>query len=83
MFPPPQVEKTKHFLLLREKLESILLMGQESLQSCVTEETSESTAVGEADPGPAFSSEITTDRQRELAAKVSCHAALSGHFNHI
>ncbi|XP_043984566.1 kinesin-like protein KIF1A isoform X13 [Gambusia affinis] len=73
------VEKTKHFLLLREKLESILLMGQESLQSCVTEETSESTAVGEADPGPAFSSEITTDRQRELAAK--CLRLLTHSFN--
>ncbi|XP_027883457.1 kinesin-like protein KIF1A isoform X9 [Xiphophorus couchianus] len=73
------VEKTKHFLLLREKLESTLLTGQESLQSCVTEETGESTAVAEADPGPAFSSEMTTDRQRELAAK--CLRLLTHSFN--
>ncbi|XP_014854580.1 PREDICTED: kinesin-like protein KIF1A isoform X12 [Poecilia mexicana] len=73
------VEKTKHFLLLREKLESTLLTGQESLQSCVTEETSESAPVAEADPGPAFSSEITTDRQRELAAK--CLRLLTHSFN--
>uniref|UniRef100_A0A3P9PKT8 plus-end-directed kinesin ATPase n=1 Tax=Poecilia reticulata TaxID=8081 RepID=A0A3P9PKT8_POERE len=73
------VEKTKHFLLLREKLESTLLTGQESLQSCVTEETSESAAVAEADPGPAFSSEITTDRQKELAAK--CLRLLTHSFN--
>ncbi|XP_032428479.1 kinesin-like protein KIF1A isoform X13 [Xiphophorus hellerii] len=73
------VEKTKHFLLLREKLESTLLTGQESLQSCVTEETGESTAVAEADPGPTFSSEMTTDRQRELAAK--CLRLLTHSFN--
>ncbi|XP_054916598.1 kinesin-like protein KIF1A isoform X5 [Poeciliopsis prolifica] len=71
------VEKTKHFLLLREKLESTMLTGQESLQSCVPEETSESTAVAEADP--ASSSEITTDRQRELAAK--CLRLLTHSFN--
>ncbi|XP_005811404.1 kinesin-like protein KIF1A isoform X10 [Xiphophorus maculatus] len=73
------VEKTKHFLLLREKLESTLLTGQESLQYCFTEETGESTAVAEADPGPTFSSEMTTDRQRELAAK--CLRLLTHSFN--
>ncbi|KAM4739231.1 kinesin-like protein KIF1A isoform 13-T13 [Anableps anableps] len=70
------VEKTKHFLLLREKLESTLLMGQESLQSCVTEELTE---VTEADQGATFSSEITTKRQRELAAK--CLRLLTHSFN--
>lgn len=68
-----QVEKTKHYLLLREKLESTLLMGQESLLSCVTEELSESPQPPEVDQGVSANSEITTDRQRELAAKVSHH----------
>lgn len=68
-----QVEKTKHYLLLREKLESTLLMGQESLLSCVTEELSESPQPPDADQEVSSSSEITTERQRELAAKVSHH----------
>lgn len=65
------MEKTKHYLLLREKLESTLLMGQESTLSCVTEELSESPQPtdGEQEVNPA--SEITTERQRELATKVS------------
>uniref|UniRef100_A0A669CNY2 plus-end-directed kinesin ATPase n=1 Tax=Oreochromis niloticus TaxID=8128 RepID=A0A669CNY2_ORENI len=44
------VEKTKHYLLLREKLESTLLMGQETLQSCVTDELNESPQPAEMDP---------------------------------
>lgn len=73
MFSPlfSQVEKTKHYLLLREKLESTLLTGQESLLSCVTEELSESPQP--PDPDQESSSEFTTERQRELAAKVSHH----------
>lgn len=71
-----QVEKTKHFLLLREKLESTLFLGQESLQSCITEELKESTEVPEAEQGAGLSSEITTERQRELATKVSYHLVL-------
>lgn len=71
--PLSQVEKTKHYLLLREKLESTLLMGQESLLSCVTEELSESPQPPEVDQEVSASSEITTERQRELAAKVSHH----------
>lgn len=66
-----QVEKTKHYLLLREKLESTLIMGQESLLSCVTEELSESPQPPDTDQEVSCSSEITTERQRELAAKVS------------
>lgn len=69
--PFTQVEKTKHYLLLREKLESTLLMGHESLLSCVTEELSESPQPPEVDQEVSSSSEITTERQRELAAKVS------------
>lgn len=66
-----QVEKTKHYLLLREKLESTLITGQESLLSCVTEELSESPQPPDTDQEVSSSSEITTERQRELAAKVS------------
>ncbi|XP_071343294.1 kinesin-like protein KIF1A isoform X15 [Trachinotus anak] len=74
------VEKTKHYLLLREKLESTLLMGQESLQSCVTEELSESPQPPEVDQEvSSSSSEITTERQRELAAK--CLRLLTHSFN--
>ncbi|XP_068447755.1 kinesin-like protein KIF1A isoform X22 [Clinocottus analis] len=73
------VEKTKHYLLLREKLESTMLMGQEALQSCVTEELSESPQPQEIDQEVSSSSEITTERQRELAAK--CLRLLTHSFN--
>ncbi|KAM4575640.1 kinesin-like protein KIF1A isoform 13-T13 [Fundulus diaphanus] len=72
------VEKTKHFLLLKEKLESTLLAGQESLQACIPEDLSESTEVAEADQ-EVTASEITTERQRELAAK--CLRLLTHSFN--
>lgn len=65
------MEKTKHYLLLREKLESTLLGGQEALQSCVTEELSESPQSHNVNQEVISVSEITTERQRELAAKVS------------
>ncbi|XP_022056987.1 kinesin-like protein KIF1A isoform X13 [Acanthochromis polyacanthus] len=73
------VEKTKHYLLLREKLESTLLMGQEALQSFVTEELSESPQPAEPDQEVSSGSEITTERQRELAAK--CLRLLTHSFN--
>uniref|UniRef100_A0A665UZE7 plus-end-directed kinesin ATPase n=1 Tax=Echeneis naucrates TaxID=173247 RepID=A0A665UZE7_ECHNA len=73
------VEKTKHYLLLREKLESTRLMGQESLQSCA-EELNESPQPPEVDQEISSpSSEITTERQRELAAK--CLRLLTHSFN--
>ncbi|XP_076735891.1 kinesin-like protein KIF1A isoform X6 [Maylandia zebra] len=72
------VEKTKHYLLLREKLESTLLMGQETLQSCVTDELNESPQPTEMDPEVSCN-EITTERQRELAAK--CLRLLTHSFN--
>ncbi|MEQ2243229.1 Kinesin-like protein kif1a, partial [Ilyodon furcidens] len=74
-----EVEKTKHFLLLREKLETTLLTGQVSLHSCVTEELSESTDVSEVDQEAVCSSEITTERQVELVAK--CLRLLTHSFN--
>ncbi|XP_030584099.1 kinesin-like protein KIF1A isoform X1 [Archocentrus centrarchus] len=72
------VEKTKHYLLLREKLESTLLMGPESLQSCVTDELSESPQPAEIELEVGCT-EITTERQRELAAK--CLRLLTHSFN--
>lgn len=67
------MEKTRHYLLLREKLESTLLLGQESLLSCgsedLTESSSPSTHLGlghSPGPGP----ETPNERQKELAAKV-------------
>lgn len=72
LFVFSQVEKTKHYLLLREKLESTLLSGQESLLSCVTEELSDSPQAPDLEQEEVGGgSEITTERQRELAAKVS------------
>ncbi|KAM8875092.1 kinesin-like protein KIF1A isoform 12-T12 [Spinachia spinachia] len=73
------VEKTKHYLLLREKLESTMLMGQESLQSCITEELSESPQPSEVDQEVPSHFEIPTERQRELAAK--CLRLLTHSFN--
>ncbi|KAM7388696.1 hypothetical protein PAMP_024855 [Pampus punctatissimus] len=73
------VEKTKHYLLLREKLESTLLMGQEALQSCVTDELSEAPQPSEVEQEVSASSEITTERQKELAAK--CLRLLTHSFN--
>lgn len=65
------MEKTKHYLLLREKLESTLLMGQEAQLSFLAEDLSETPQPTEVDPDAASCSEITTERQRELAGRVS------------
>ncbi|XP_028300554.1 kinesin-like protein KIF1A isoform X3 [Gouania willdenowi] len=73
------VEKTKHYLLLREKLESTLLRGHEALQSCISEEPSESTEDPEAHPEEGSACECITERQRELAAK--CLRLLLHSFN--
>ncbi|XP_029938697.1 kinesin-like protein KIF1A isoform X12 [Salarias fasciatus] len=73
------VEKTKHYLLLREKLESTLLLGQEALQSCVPEELNESPQPSEVEQELSSTNEITTERQRELAAK--CLRLLLHSFN--
>ncbi|XP_073810214.1 kinesin-like protein KIF1A isoform X15 [Danio rerio] len=77
-----EVEKTRHYLLLREKLESTLLLGQESLLSCgsedLTESSSPSTHLGLGhNPGPG--PDTPNERQRELAAK--CLRLLNHTFN--
>ncbi|XP_069378623.1 kinesin-like protein KIF1A isoform X11 [Paralichthys olivaceus] len=73
------VERTKHYLLLREKLESTLLMGQESLQACIPEELSEVPQPLEVYPEVSSGSDFATERQRELAAK--CLRLLTHSFN--
>ncbi|XP_037554229.1 kinesin-like protein KIF1A [Nematolebias whitei] len=73
------VEKTKHYLLLREKLEFALQTGLESLQSCVPEDLDESHQTTEADHEASSSSEIITERQKQLAAK--CLRLLTHSFN--
>ena len=71
-----QVEKTRHFLLLRAKLESTLLLGLEPLASVTEEEEGEEEEV-EPQPKPAQTdldapaADFHSERQRELAAKVS------------
>jgi hypothetical protein len=69
-----QVEKTRHYLLLREKLESTLLLGQEELLSCVSVEQSESPQPSEGhaqDLSLSPTADAPNERQRELVAKVS------------
>ncbi|XP_026069607.1 kinesin-like protein KIF1A isoform X8 [Carassius auratus] len=77
-----EVEKTRHYLLLREKLESTLLLGQDLLLSCgsedLTESSSPSTHLGLGHnpcPGP----DTPNERQMELAAK--CLRLLNHTFN--
>ncbi|XP_057193162.1 kinesin-like protein KIF1A isoform X2 [Triplophysa rosa] len=77
-----EVEKTRHYLLLREKLESTLLLGQESLLSCgseaLTESSSPSTHLGLGhNPGPG--PDNPNERQRELTAR--CLRLLNHTFN--
>ncbi|KAF7205075.1 transcript variant X10 [Nothobranchius furzeri] len=74
------VEKTKHYLLLREKLESTLLSGQESLLGRLQEEMSEPPRTTEVDQETSsVSCGIPTERQRELAIK--CLRLLTHTFN--
>uniref|UniRef100_A0A673XJP5 plus-end-directed kinesin ATPase n=1 Tax=Salmo trutta TaxID=8032 RepID=A0A673XJP5_SALTR len=73
-----EVEKTRHRLLLREKLESTLLLGQEGLLSCVGEEQSESPQPSEG-LGLSPTVDAPNERQRELAIK--CLRLLTHSFN--
>ncbi|XP_061097068.1 kinesin-like protein KIF1A [Conger conger] len=77
-----EVEKTRHYLLLREKLESTLLIGQDSLSSCGSEDLSDSSQ-SSTDSSSALGSNVApespNERQRELAAK--CLRLLTHTFN--
>ncbi|XP_035379965.1 kinesin-like protein KIF1A isoform X9 [Electrophorus electricus] len=79
-----EVEKTRHYLLLREKLESTLLLSQEAPSSCAGEDPTESSSPSahaarglgpEGEPTP----DTPSQRQRELTAK--CLRLLTHTFN--
>lgn len=71
---PPQVEKTRHYLLLREKLEAAQRPGPEALSPASSEDSeapisSSTSSPLTAEARPA-SLEAPSERQRELAFKV-------------
>ncbi|XP_067850889.1 kinesin-like protein KIF1A isoform X7 [Heptranchias perlo] len=83
-----EVEKTRHYLLLREKLETTLRSGCESVSSYTSEDLSESQSsssiyslhsTGSNDIPNSTITYTTTERQKELAAK--CLRLLSHTFN--
>ncbi|XP_069755441.1 kinesin-like protein KIF1A isoform X1 [Narcine bancroftii] len=81
-----EVEKTRHYLLLREKLETTLRSGYESVSSYTSEDLSESQSISSSyslhstgSNDMSASSYTTTERQKELAAK--CLRLLSHTFN--
>lgn len=73
-----QVEKTRHYLLLREKLETTQRLGLETLSPCSSEDSeSRSTScvssplsVDGAPEGRTSPPETPSERQKELAVKV-------------
>ncbi|XP_033894308.3 kinesin-like protein KIF1A isoform X14 [Acipenser ruthenus] len=76
-----EVEKTRHYLLLREKLETLLLCGQDSLLACEypTEPHSISSLTDRAPQGPSSAPDSPSERQKELATK--CLRLLTHTFN--
>ncbi|XP_078266823.1 kinesin-like protein KIF1A isoform X14 [Rhinoraja longicauda] len=80
-----EVEKTRHYLLLREKLEATLRSGSESVSSYTSEDLSESQSISSYSLHSTGSNDMptssytTTERQKELAAK--CLRLLSHTFN--
>ncbi|XP_077439620.1 kinesin-like protein KIF1A isoform X6 [Vanacampus margaritifer] len=63
------VEKTKHFLLLREKLESTVLLAGRGARQPAEEEPDDPSPPARVESEVCAASEITTERQRELATK--------------
>ncbi|NXE85000.1 KIF1B protein, partial [Cochlearius cochlearius] len=82
-----EVEKTRHYLLLREKLETTQRLGLETLSPCSSEDSeSRSTScvssplsVDGAPEGRASPPETPSERQKELAVK--CLRLLTHTFN--
>ncbi|XP_075273934.1 kinesin-like protein KIF1A isoform X10 [Opisthocomus hoazin] len=82
-----EVEKTRHYLLLREKLETTQRLGLETLSSCSSEDSeSRSTScvssplsVDGAPEGCTSPPETPSERQKELAVK--CLRLLTHTFN--
>lgn len=66
-----QVEKTRHYLLLREKLEATLQAGQDALyKSSDISELAKSPVLSQS-PSSSPAPDSPNQRQRELAAKVT------------
>lgn len=66
-----QVEKTRHYLLLREKLEATLQAGQDALyKSSDISELAKSPVMSQS-PSSSPAPDSPNQRQRELAAKVT------------
>ncbi|KAL2300971.1 hypothetical protein Nmel_011526 [Mimus melanotis] len=85
--PCTQVEKTRHYLLLREKLETTQRLGMETLSPCSSEDSeSRSTScissplsADGAPEGRTSPPETPSERQKELAVK--CLRLLTHTFN--
>lgn len=71
---PWQVEKTRHYLLLREKLETTQRPGPEALSLASSEDSESRSSSGASSPlsaeGQPSPLEAPNERQRELAVKV-------------
>lgn len=69
-----QVEKTRHYLLLREKLETTQRPGPEAPSPTSSEDTESHSSSSASSPlsgeGRASPLEVPNERQRELAVKV-------------
>lgn len=76
-----QVEKTRHYLLLREKLESSLLLGQDSLCSkdLMDSPKAHSPCLS---PASGLGLDSPNERQKELAAKVTSSSLSSPTVTH-
>ncbi|XP_043926981.1 kinesin-like protein KIF1A isoform X17 [Protopterus annectens] len=79
-----EVEKTRHYLLLREKLETAQKSGMESISSYVNESLNEPFTFSQISRSNSQDiqsppNEVTSERQKELAAK--CLRLLTHTFN--
>lgn len=81
--PPWQVEKTRHYLLLREKLETTQRPGPEALSPASSEDSESRSSSGASSPLSAECQqsplEAPNERQRELAVKVGWAGGCCGH----
>lgn len=80
---PWQVEKTRHYLLLREKLETTQRPGPEALSPASSEDSESRSSSGASSPlsaeGQPSPLEVPNERQRELAVKVGWAGGCCGH----
>lgn len=65
------MEKTRHYLLLREKLEATLQAGQDALYKSSDISDFSKSPVLSRSPGSSPAPDSPNQRQRELAAKVT------------